>query len=262
MLLHQHKTSSTSKKIKSHQLLSSLKKTSSLQIQTLKTQLAKVNKHQAVLQQPLQKPQTEKAERIAAYNQEKKSLSKWDPIVERNRTAETMNFPLQNGGVQFQTSQEFVGKFKPLSSLEKDIAAILQSSSNNIQPDSLLTQAEKKIISKMDLLEAKQKLNELKKMRALISYQQARLKRVGKIKSKKFRRLVRKDRQKQEEKTLEKLSIENPDQFLERLDQLERRRIEERSTLRHKKNSTKWAKEKKNYYQNIIQKYEMILKNN
>jgi hypothetical protein len=37
--------------------------------------------------------------------------------------------------------------------LEKDIAAILQSSSNNIQPDSLLTQAEKKIISKMDLLE-------------------------------------------------------------------------------------------------------------
>lgn len=82
-----------------------------------------------------------------------------------------MNFPLQNGGVQFQTTEEFVGKlrvssrtlithrtfplslFKPLSSLEKDIAAILQSSNNNIQPDSLLTQAEKKIISKMDLLE-------------------------------------------------------------------------------------------------------------
>lgn len=51
---------SSSKKIKSHQLLSSLKKTSSLQVQTLKKQLAKVNKHQAVLQQPLQKPQAEK----------------------------------------------------------------------------------------------------------------------------------------------------------------------------------------------------------
>jgi len=59
-----------------------------------------------------------------------------------------------------------------------------------------------------------------------------------------FRRLVRKDRQKQEEKNLEKLSVENPDQFLERLQQLERHRIEERSTLRHK-NSTKWAKEKR-----------------
>ena len=52
-----------------------------------------------------------------------------------------------------------------------------------------------------------------------------------------FRRLARKDRQKQEEKDLEKLAVE-------RLQQLERRRIEERSTLRHK-NSTKWAKEKR-----------------
>ena len=38
--------------------------------------------------------------------------------------------------------------------------------------------------------------------------------------------------------------LENPDQFLERLEQLERHRIEERSTLRHK-NSTKWSKEKR-----------------
>ena len=59
-----------------------------------------------------------------------------------------------------------------------------------------------------------------------------------------FRRLVRKDRQKQEEKDLEKLAKEHPDQFLERLEQLERHRVEERSTLRHK-NSTKWAKEKR-----------------
>lgn len=29
--------------------------------------------------------------------------------------AETMNFPLQNGGVQFQTTQEFVGKFKVIT---------------------------------------------------------------------------------------------------------------------------------------------------
>ena len=59
-----------------------------------------------------------------------------------------------------------------------------------------------------------------------------------------FRRLARKDRQKQEEKDLQKLATEHPDQFLERLNQLERRRVEERSTLRHK-NSTKWAKEKR-----------------
>ncbi|CAF3837564.1 unnamed protein product, partial [Rotaria magnacalcarata] len=232
-LIASTQTSSASKKIKSHQLLSSLKKTSSVQIQTLKKQLAKVNKHQAVLQQPLQKPQAEKAERIAAYNQETKSISKWDPIVAKNRTAETLNFPLKNGGVQFQTTDEFVGKFQTLSSLEKDIAAILQSSNNNIQPNSLLTQAEKKIISKMDLLEC---LNS--SMTGTLPY--ASLNSLLDL----FRRLVRKERQKQEEKDLKKLSVENPDKFLERLEHLERHRIEERSTLRHK-NSTKWAKEKR-----------------
>lgn len=56
--------------------------------------------------------------------------------------------------------------------------------------------------------------------------------------------MARKGRQKQEEKDLEKLAVEHPDQFLERLEQLERHRIEERSMLRHK-NSTKWAKEKR-----------------
>ena len=55
---------------------------------------------------------------------------------------------------------------------------------------------------------------------------------------------MRKDREKQEEKQLEKLAHESPDQFLERLNKLEQRRVEERSTLRHK-NSTKWAKEKR-----------------
>lgn len=67
-------------------MLSSLKKTSSTQVQTLKKQLAKVNKHQAVLEKPLLKSQAEKAERIAAYNQEKKTISKWDPIVAKHRT--------------------------------------------------------------------------------------------------------------------------------------------------------------------------------
>lgn len=55
---------------------------------------------------------------------------------------------------------------------------------------------------------------------------------------------MRKERQKQEEKEMEKLAVEQPDKFLERLNQLELRRIEERSTLRHK-NATKWAKEKR-----------------
>ncbi|CAF1337946.1 unnamed protein product, partial [Didymodactylos carnosus] len=162
--------------------------------------------------------------------------------------AETVSFPLQQPNLNFQTTQEFVEKMKPLTSLERDIAAILHKSENNIQENSLLTKAEKKIISKMDILQAKEKLLEMKKMRALVSYQQSKFKRTKKIKSKKYRRLVRKDRQKQEEKELEKLSKENPDEFAEKMEQLEKLRIQERHTLRHK-NTSKWAKEKAIYAQ-------------
>jgi len=45
---------------------------------------------------------------------------------------------------------------------------------------------------------------------------------------------------------LEKLSKENPDEFAEKMEQIEKRRIEERSTLRHK-NTSRWAKEKAIY---------------
>lgn len=33
-------------------------------------------------------------------------------LLHRSIQAETLNFPLQNGGVQFQTTQEFVSKMK------------------------------------------------------------------------------------------------------------------------------------------------------
>lgn len=38
------------------------------------------------------------AERIAAYNQEKTSLSKWDPIVEKYRTVSICRSPYSDSG--------------------------------------------------------------------------------------------------------------------------------------------------------------------
>jgi len=92
-----------------------------------------------------------------------------------------------------------------MTSLERDIAAILNTSDNNIQENALLTEAEKRIINKMDMAQAKEKLMEMKKMRALISYKQSKFVRVRKIKSKKYRKFVRKDRQKQQEKRIGKI---------------------------------------------------------
>jgi U3 small nucleolar RNA-associated protein 14 len=51
----------------------------------LKKVLAKAHKRTKVLETPVPKYLSEKAQRIATYVQDKKEVSKWDPIVKKNR---------------------------------------------------------------------------------------------------------------------------------------------------------------------------------
>lgn len=70
-------------KIKTYEILNSLKNLS--ESGTLKKVLAKAHKRTKVLETPLPKHLSEKAQRISAYLDEKKEVSKWDPIVQKNR---------------------------------------------------------------------------------------------------------------------------------------------------------------------------------
>ena len=62
-----------------------------------------------------------------------------------------------------------------------------------------------------------------------------------KIRSKKFRKLQKKDKLKKELKEFEKLREIDPEKALEKLDELEKIRVKERITLRHR-STGKWAK--------------------
>jgi U3 small nucleolar RNA-associated protein 14 len=46
---------------------------------------AKAHKRTKVLDTPMPKHITEKAQRIATYNEDKKEVSQWDPVVKKNR---------------------------------------------------------------------------------------------------------------------------------------------------------------------------------
>lgn len=70
-------------KIKTYEILNSLKNLS--ESGTLKKVLAKAHKRTKVLDTPLPKHLSEKAQRISAYIEEKKEVGKWEPIVEKNR---------------------------------------------------------------------------------------------------------------------------------------------------------------------------------
>lgn len=52
---------------------------------TLKKLFAKAHKRTKVLETPMPKHITEKAQRIATYNEDKKEISQWEPIVKKNR---------------------------------------------------------------------------------------------------------------------------------------------------------------------------------
>lgn len=79
-------------KIKTYEILNSLKNLS--ESGTLKKVLAKAHKRTKVLDTPLPKHLTEKAQRVSAYNEEKKEVSKWEPIVQKNRRVRELKLHL------------------------------------------------------------------------------------------------------------------------------------------------------------------------
>lgn len=92
----------------------------------------------------------------------------------------------------------------------------------------------------------KQKRAEFLKLKALQSYQEAKFKRLKHIKSKRYRKILRLEREKNEEKNLAKMEKDDPAQFKEVLKELEKKRMMERMSLKHK-NTSKWSKQQALY---------------
>ncbi|KAK3595231.1 hypothetical protein CHS0354_021548 [Potamilus streckersoni] len=220
------------RRVKLYELVGTLKDSASHG--TLKKQLKTVARRNKVLPSPLPRHQKEKIERVVAYEKTSKDLCIWDPVVEQNRKAEQLKFPLQQPSFKLQTTDGFVAKFQPRTPLELEIAALLRGSKNIPSKKKELTQAEKEALRAMNLDEAKARRAELQKHRALLSYKEAKSRWQKKIKSKNYHRHLRKERQKKEMKALEEMEKTDPDAYQEKLKQLEKERIEERMSLKHR----------------------------
>lgn len=156
----------------------------------------------------------------------KKEVTTWEPIVQRNRKAEQLEFPLKQPDVSMRNASAFVKTWKPETDLEREISELLKSSENNLTDQKLLTPAELKSLQLMSIEELKEKRSEFMKLKALQKYQEAKFKRVKKIKSKRYRKILRKEKLKQEKKDLEKLEKENPDEFKQKLAEMEKIRMQ------------------------------------
>lgn len=109
-----------------------------------------------------------------------------------------------------------------------------------------ITQAEKEILKAMDIETARENFEKLRKMRRLMSYQESKFRREGRIKSKAYHRIKKRQERRKVIKEFEELVTKDPNAAKAKLDQLETDRIYERAELRHR-GQNKWSKELRQY---------------
>ena len=102
-----------------------------------------------------------------------------------------------------------------------------------------LSKIEQKCLEGLTVREAMERKRELAKIRALQTYQEQKFRRMKKIKSKKFRKIERKMKKKEELAEIEQLSKLDPEAAAEKLEALEKDRIKERASLKHR-NASKY----------------------
>jgi len=190
---------------------------------------------------PLSTLEKDRIERGVAYERASKQLSTWQPVVIHHRRAKNLSFPLmRENHAATETSADLIAshEMENGSALEQSIASILKQSGFD---EEAIQNYEKVTLAKLDKDEARKRTAELRKMRSLLLYQELKQKRWKKIKSRSFRKVRKKQRERQKEQILEQLKLIDPELAREAELREERKRAKERMTLKHSRHS-RWAK--------------------
>lgn len=170
-------------------------------------------------------------ERKAAYDIQREDVEKWKDTVEANRQAEVLKFDSGRGG-KGKTKSSFEPTEKPINALEAKLdAALAASNVEDKKTELMFNQIE---TAKMNKTEMLKRTRELRMMRELMYRGAKDSKRLKKIKSKAYRRILRKEREKNKQ-LVEGDSDEDDEETAAY------NRAVERMTLKHK-NTSKWAK--------------------
>jgi U3 small nucleolar RNA-associated protein 14 len=203
---------------------------------SLATQQTKTSKTQK-LAPPLARPIKDKLERKAAYEEAKTEITKWQPIVKANREADHLHFPMNQPAKSSKHSTAMLaGTFEPSAPLEKTIDAMLQES--GLCSEKEITSFEDLALKRVSVDEVRARQAQLQVMRELMFRQQQKASRIAKIKSKRYRKIHKRERERTRLATEEGLEGEDVEEEQMRK---EAARAKERMTLRHK-NTGEWAK--------------------
>lgn len=193
------------------------------------------------LPKPLEKPQAERIRRSVGYEKNRFLFDRWEAFVTSNRAQAHQVFPLNSDEkltVEAKEAAKFTSQWKYKSDLQKE----LEKLDPKVEEYHIEDENDKNEFP-LTLKELKEKRKEAAKLRAHQSFKEAKARRQNKIKSKKYHRILRKEKIKQKLKEFEELQKTNPEEALKKLGEIEKARALERFSLRHK-GTGQWAKSK------------------
>ncbi|BGP24942.1 U3 small nucleolar RNA-associated protein 14 [Rhodotorula toruloides] len=212
------------------------------------------------LSAPLPGRLQDKIDREAAYEQTKEETDKWNETVRRMKGEsglgvegarhERLVLPLVGGEGDVHrdpNANEWSAKFQPTNELEASIQSLLttaQMSQSDLQKE------EKAALATLDPADLATRQAELRRQRDLMYRAERKAKRVAKIKSKAYRRIHRKAKERAAnggpQMSLEDLAeldaIDGGNRVEEERARLELQRAKERATLKHSGKGGRWAK--------------------
>lgn len=186
---------------------------------------------------PLPKHMQQRLERRAAYDLSKEEVGKWKETVKTLKEAEHVSFPMTEARKFVPQSVTGAGH-EPATDLEKRINDMLQASQLGPQKSDQPDTFEEMAPAQMTLEELQQQRSRIRKMRELAYREQQKARRIKKIKSKTYRKIHRKEREREEGLLQEADSEEEEDED----DEHDMRRAKERIEQRHKTGG-KWARD-------------------
>lgn len=142
-------------------------------------------------------------ERSAGLQRTRAEMDKWAHLVQANRRADHLTFPL-NQERYSESSATLVAKFRPTNSLEQDLKELTQLYRQTERQLSRGEQLEENVLGTEEL---ERRQAQIAKMRSLLFYHELRAKRIKKIKSKAFRKHLKKATSRPADDDLEQVCI-------------------------------------------------------
>lgn len=198
-------------------------------------QLKNAFKSDNILSKPLEKVSADRLRRTIAYDNSKAKLGCWDAVVAKNQNAQQLKFPLVIEKAQIKRNGPERPIFRYKTQMMKDIEVIQNecfpqlAKIESSNPQELLT-----------LEEIKERRKEFGRLKSKESHKILKQRMQSKIKSKKYHKLMKREELKRKIKDFEELKLTNPEAALKELEKIDRQRVQERTTLRHRNTGT-WA---------------------